>query len=149
MAQGYHTAEAVIRPKFALPFDLVKVAATVAVALLGIVALFQVALALGAPLGGVAWGGRHDGVLPTRLRIASAAAALVAYPLAAVAVLDSSGLVDVGLVPGDGRIVMWLLVGLFTFGTVANLASRSKPERYWALVSMGIAISCAVVAAGL
>jgi hypothetical protein len=121
----------------------------VAAALLGMVAVFQIALALGAPLGKVAWGGRHDGVLPPRLRIASAAAALVAYPLAAFAVLDSSGLIDVGVVPGDGRAVMWLLAGLFTLGTVANAVSRSKPERYWALVSMAIAICCAVIASSL
>jgi hypothetical protein len=126
----------------------VEGAAVVAVTLFGVIAVFQVALALGAPLGRAAWGGRHDGVLPRRLRIASAVAGVVVYPLLAAVVLDASALVD-GALLGNGQAVMWLLAGLFGLGTVANLASRSTLERYWALVSATIAICCALIASGI
>jgi len=44
---------------------------------------------------------------------------------------------------------MWILTGLFTLGTLANFASRSKRERWWGFVSLTIAICCAVVALSL
>jgi hypothetical protein len=125
------------------------VAAPVAVGLLIIVELFQVALAMGAPFGRAAWGGKHDGVLPARLRAASAVAGLVVYPALIVVVLSASGLIEADLVPGRGTLVMWTLATLFTIGATANAASRSRAERWWAPVSLAIAICCAVVAAGL
>jgi hypothetical protein len=71
-------------------------AAVVAVALLGVVGVFQLALAFGAPLGGAAFGGQHEGILPTRLRIISGVAGSVVYPLAIALVLASVGWVDDG-----------------------------------------------------
>jgi hypothetical protein len=68
-------------------------AAIVAAALLTVVAIFQIALALGAPLGDAAWGGRHQGVLPRGLRVASALAGIVIYPLIIVYALASAGLI--------------------------------------------------------
>lgn len=38
---------------------------------------------------------------------------------------------------------------MFAFGALLNLVSRSKAERVWALVSVGIAVCCGIVAAGL
>ena len=59
-----------------------------AVGFLGI-AGFQLALALGAPLGHAAWGGAHR-VLPHRLRLASAIAAVV-WVTGALIVLGRAG----------------------------------------------------------
>ena len=56
---------------------MTQIAALVAVVLLGVIVVFQAALALGAPLGYAAWGGAHPGALPPRLRTASAVTALV------------------------------------------------------------------------
>lgn len=123
-----------------------KIAAGVAVTLLAVIIVFQMALALGAPLGKAAWGGRHEGVLPKRLRIASGVAALVIYPLIVVAVLGSAGLVDGDFLSGNRRELMWVFVGLFTLGGIANLVSRSTIERYWGPVSIAIAICCAFIA---
>jgi hypothetical protein len=126
-----------------------KIAVSIATTLLSIVVLFQIALALGAPLGKAAWGGRHEGVLPRRLRIASAVVAFVVYPLIIVAVLDAAAVRDGGLPTGSGAAVMWTLAALFTVGALANLASRSALERFWAPVSLAIASCCAFIASAL
>jgi hypothetical protein len=124
----------------------VNLAAIVAVVLLGVVSVFQIALAFGAPLGNAAWGGQHDGVLPTRLRIASGVVGTVVYPLIALFVLASAGLIDADWMPGTGKAGMWVLTGLFSLGALANFASRSKMERYWGPVSLAIAVCCGVIA---
>jgi len=124
----------------------VNLPASIAVVLLGAVAIFQIALALGAPWGNAAWGGRHDGVLPVRLRIASAVVGIVVYPLVSAFVLASAGLIDADWLPGTGQAGMWLLTGFFGLGAIANFASRSKPERYWGPVSLAIAFCCGIIA---
>jgi hypothetical protein len=122
------------------------IAATVAVGLLVVVAVFQLALALGAPFGKAAWGGAHDGVLPTRLRAASAVVGLVVYPAVIALVLSASGAINADLVPGDGGVTMWVLATIFLLGAIANAVSRSHVERWWAPVSLTIALCCGVVA---
>lgn len=126
-----------------------KTAAAAAVALLGAVSVFQLALALGAPLGRAAFGGKNEGVLPMRLRIISGVAGAVIYPLAIAVVLASVGWVDDGWVPGGGGTVMWVLVGVFSLGALMNGASPSKAERRWAPVSLVIAVCCGIVAADI
>ncbi len=100
-------------------------AALVATAVLAGVGVFQVALALGAPLGAFAWGGAGGaGRLPPRLRVASAVAALL-YPALAVVLLGAVGLIA----PTPSRALVWAVAGVFALATVANAASRSRPER--------------------
>src|SRR5687768_719411 len=53
------------------------VAAVSACAVLTALAVFQVALASGAPWGRYAWGGQHEGALPAPLRVGSAVSVLV------------------------------------------------------------------------
>ena len=126
-----------------------RVAGITAVALLAVVEVFQIALALGAPLGKASWGGQHEGVLPARLRIASAIAAVVAYPLIILFVLAAAGLIDTTLAVGTRRVGMWVLTALLALGAVANFVSRSKIERIWGPVSFGAAVCCGLIAAGL
>jgi hypothetical protein len=126
-----------------------ETAAIIAVVLLASLMVFQVALAAGAPLGAAAWGGRHAGVLPASLRIASGVAAVVLYPAIILLVLVSSGLVATDWLPGAGTTAMWLVTAFFAIGTLANLASRSRTERFWAPVSLALAICCAIVARSL
>ncbi len=125
-----------------------EIAAAVAAVLLGIVTVFQAALALGAPLGTAAWGGTYPGVLPVGFRVASAGAALLIYPGIVTIVLNSAGLIDVEWLPANTG-TMWFLAAIFTLGTVANLMSQSQPERIWAPVSAAIAICCAIIAGGM
>ena len=127
----------------------VTVAAVIAVILLVVLVVFQVALALGAPLGDMSWGGQHPGVLPQRLRIASAIAGLVIYPIIILAILSASGLLRIEGLPVVGSAAMWILTAFFLLGTVMNSFSRSRRERIWGPTSLVIAGCCAVIALGL
>ena len=102
-------------------------AAIALVVILSLLAVFQLALALGAPLGHFAWGGQHR-VLPGRLRIGSLVS-IVVYAIIAVLALDRVGLIDV--VPDVVSTVgMWVVFAYFVIGIPLNAISRSKPERY-------------------
>jgi len=102
-------------------------AAIALVVILSLLAVFQLALALGAPLGHFAWGGQHR-VLPGRLRIGSLVS-IVIYAITAVLALDRVGLIDV--VPDVVSTVgMWVVFAYFVIGIPLNAISRSKPERY-------------------
>ena len=103
-----------------MPFAL---ALTVILTALGI---FQLALALGAPLGRFAWGGQHR-VLPARLRVGSAVAIAI-YALIVVIALDRIGAIDV-FPDLFAMIAMWVVFAYFALGIVLNAASRSKSER--------------------
>ncbi|MEZ4501566.1 MAG: hypothetical protein R3C39_02975 [Dehalococcoidia bacterium] len=126
----------------------VGLAATGALALLGVLVAFQLALALGARWGAAAWGGQHRGTLPTSLRVASAVAAIAAYPIVALYIVDGAGIARIGGLPGRGEIAMWVLGALLLVGGLANFASRSRIERIWGPVSLGLAACCAVIAVG-
>ncbi|MFS2241227.1 hypothetical protein [Microbacterium sp. OR16] len=94
--------------------------------ILALVAVFQIALAAGAPWGRFAWGGSHQ-VLPTRLRVGSAVSVLI-YAVIAATAFTRVGAVQ--LLPKDLAVVaMWVVVGYFTLGILMNAASRSRPER--------------------
>ena len=90
--------------------DLLPARTTAVLAAIGFgaIALFQVALALGAPLGRAAWGGGHAGTLPTGLRIASAVA-----------------------------IAIWAFAMVLVLGALMNFASPSAWERFlWGPVGL-------------
>ena len=125
------------------------IAGIVAVVLLVVIAVFQAALALGAPWGEASWGGQNPGVLPRNLRIASGIAAVVVYPLIILLVLAGAGFIDDSWVPVDITIVMWILAALLTVGAVTNAISRSPRERLWAPVALIVAICCALIAIGI
>ncbi|WP_242703444.1 hypothetical protein [Arthrobacter sp. D5-1] len=91
-------------------------------------AVFQVALVAGAPIGRFAWGGQHD-VLPQKLRIGSIISILL-YALFGYTALAQAGLVPVLVNQSFTGVFMWVLTGYFTLGVVMNAISRSKPERF-------------------
>jgi hypothetical protein len=105
----------------------VPAAAILLTVILAVLAVFQLALALGAPLGHFAWGGQHR-VLPAKLRIGSAVSILI-YVVIALLALDRAELIDV--VPDPVSTVgMWVVFAYFVLGIPLNAISRSKPERY-------------------
>lgn len=122
--------------------------AVAAVVLLGIICAFQLALAGGAPWGAAAWGGQHTGTLPPPYRVASGVMGGLIYPALGLAVLEADTVVDVPALPDLGPTALWWLAGLFAIGAVANLASRSRIEKWWALAAGALAVSFAAMALG-
>jgi hypothetical protein len=113
-----------------------------------VIAIFQAALALGAPLGRAAWGGTHPGRLPGKLRGGSAVAVVV-WLVAAFVVLDAGGVISTFLPAGFVDVAAWVLAGFLVVGTLMNAASRSGWERFgWAPVSAILAVLCVIVARG-
>jgi hypothetical protein len=111
-----------------------------------VIASFQVALALGAPFGRAAYGGAHEGQLPTALRISSAVAVGV-WVLAALTVLARAGLRVVPLPRPVVRGGLWVFVVLLFVGAAMNFASPSGWERYgWGPLALGLGVICLFVA---
>lgn len=122
----------------------------VAAALFASVAMFQVALAVGAPLGHLAWGGVHEGRLPVNFRINSGLAAIVLLFAAAV-VLAEPGVTSWSPVP-DSLLTptIWVLAGLMALNTVGNFASKSAFERWvFGPTAGALAVLCTVIAIGV
>src|SRR5438445_13182479 len=101
-----------------------RAAAAAAATGFGLLATFQLLLALGAPLGHAAWGGAQER-LPSGLRIASAFAAVVLV-VAALIVLGRAGY---RMSPGPltvSRWCIWVLVAWRALRAVGSFASRSN-----------------------
>ncbi|HCJ48124.1 MAG TPA: hypothetical protein DHW40_02120 [Microbacterium sp.] len=94
---------------------------------LALIAVLQVALALGAPFGHFAWGGQHR-VLPARLRIGSLVSILI-YALIALLAWERVRAIDL-LPNGVAEVGMWVVFAYFMLGIFMNAISRSKPERF-------------------
>jgi hypothetical protein len=106
----------------------IRTFASVAAIGFGVLAIFQLALALGAPLGHAAWGGAHE-TLPTGLRVGSAVSVLF-YVLAIGVVLRRAGMDVPWIRGGVARLVTWILVVLLPLSALGNIASQSGWERY-------------------
>lgn len=107
-------------------------AAGAALCLLGLAATFQAALALGAPWGRFAYGGRaatEDGRLPRRLRVASGCTVIV---LAGAA----------WALRADVAPATWTLTALFAVNTAANLTGAHPVER-WVMSAGTLALTAA------
>ena len=121
-----------------------RTAAILAAAGFLVIAVFQAALALGAPLGHAAWGGRQAR-LSTRLRIGSTVAVLF-WILAALIVLGRAGF-DVPFPDVVERWGTWVLVALLPIGGLMNIASSSRWERFlWGPLALILAVLTLVVA---
>ena len=111
-----------------------------------VLAAFQAAIALGAPVGRAAWGGGYPGRLPRPLRIASAVSVFV-YLLAALIVLDRAGVPLIDLPDTISLWGTWALVALLAVGAVTNFASSSPYERFgWAPFALLLFFGTLVIA---
>lgn len=95
--------------------------------ILAALAVFQIALAAGAPWGRFAWGGQHR-VLPTNLRIGSIVSVAI-YALMAFVAWERAGASSL-LPDAVAQVAMWVIVVYFVLGIVMNAFSRSRHERY-------------------
>jgi hypothetical protein len=101
-------------------------AALTACAILLALAVFQIALVAGAPLGHFAWGGSHR-VLPGRLRAGSVVAVVIYAAIAAVT-LQRAGVVTT-LPPSVADAGIWVATAYLALGIPLNAISRSRAER--------------------
>lgn len=109
-------------------------------ALCGVVILFQLALAGGAPWGALTQGGRVDGPLPPSGRIVAALSAAALAWMAAT-ILSAAG---IGL--GWPRWTGWATVGLLLLSATLNWVSPSAAERaLWGPVGTAMTALAAMV----
>lgn len=125
-----------------------KRAAIVAATGFGIVASFQLLLALGAPWGRAALGGANEGTLPPELRVVSSVSMAILLG-AALLVLGRAGLWGSERFSGLYRVGSWALVVILPLGALMNLASSSPWERFgWAPFTALLAVATFVTARG-
>ena len=122
-----------------------RVAAVTAVGCL-VVAAFQIALTVGAPLGAAALGGTISGPLPGSLRFVAAVSALV-WLLGSLVVLARGGFTISPLPRTVTTWGTWVLVGLLGVATLLNFASSSPWERFgWGPFSLTLLVLCITLA---
>ena len=118
-------------------------AAWVAAVLLAALAVLQVVVATGRPLGHLVWGGQHR-VLPRHLRVGSVLSVPL-YALIAVVLLVRAGVV--GSPSGVVRAVAWVAFAWFAVGTLLNGISRSRVERAVMTPTCAVLALCSLVVA--
>ena len=129
---------------------MVETLALIVAALFGFLALFQAALALGAPWGAHAYGGRvvqEDRKLPAKWRVASGIAAVILVLFGWV-MLARGGVVDSSVDETLLTVFAWMVVAYMAINTAMNLSSKDAIER-WLMGSVtgALVILGAVVAA--
>jgi hypothetical protein len=114
---------------------------------IGLLGVFQLALAAGAPWGRLAWGGGHER-LPAAYRVGSLVSILI-YAVFATIVLERAGLIAVLPSAEIARVGAWIIAGYMALGIVTNAISRSLPERFvMTPVAILLCSSAALVALG-
>lgn len=109
---------------------------------------FQFALALGAPWGSYAMGGKFPGRLPPAMRIGAVIQAVILGLLAAV-VLSRAGLALEQWAPASSWLV-WVVVAFSAVSLVLNSITSSAGERrIWAPIAFIMLGSSLVLALGL
>ncbi|MFC3344728.1 hypothetical protein [Paenibacillus abyssi] len=125
----------------------VWISAIIFVALIGVVILFQFALAAGVPWGSYAMGGKFPGKFPPAMRVAALFQVLILTLLAAI-VLIKAGFIFPNWY-SFAKLAIWFVVLFSGISTVLNLITRSKWERrIWAPVCLLMLISSITVAIG-
>ncbi len=107
--------------------DFIYIAAIIVAILFVSIAVFQVLLSLGYPLGEYAMGGNYK-VLPKKLRITSVVNALILVFMGFVFLQHANVLNGVDFL--STNILVWVITIYLGINTIANLISRSKKERF-------------------
>ena len=109
-------------------------------------ALFQLAIVLGAPLGEYAYGGQSVGKLPIQYRIASVLSFLIALAIAGH-YLAQLGLLPMLLDENLNQIVNWGLVVFNIPAAILNNITRSQKEkRLWGGITIANLLASVIVA---
>jgi hypothetical protein len=89
---------------------------------------FQLVLAFGAPLGDYTLGGKYPGKLPPKMRIAALIQILILFFFTAI-VMSKAG-IAFGSFAGIANAAIWFVLAFFVFGSIVNLSSPAKKERF-------------------
>ena len=107
--------------------------------------LFQLALALGAPWGNLAMGGRFPGRFPIGMRIAAIAQALILGFLALIVLARAR--IYPSYLHEFSRTAIWGAIAITTISFIMNLITPSRLERaIWAPVAL-ILTACGLIVA--
>lgn len=109
-------------------------------------ALFELAIALGAPLGEYSFGGQNKGVLPTHWRVVAFVFVFVALGIAGH-YLAQTGAISPLLSSSGNSFVNWFLVGFTALSALGNNLTRSQKEkRLWGGTTIAMLLSAIIVA---
>ena len=109
------------------------------------VVLFQIVMAIGAPWGHLAMGGRYPGKYPTKIRVAALIQAVL-LSLLAVVVLIRARLILPDLYEATD-IGIWVVVVIYAISLVMNLITPSKWEKIlWVPVALILTVASMVIA---
>ncbi|KEO81839.1 hypothetical protein [Tumebacillus flagellatus] len=123
-----------------------QIPAVISAVIFGAVALFQLLLAAGLPFAHLSWGGKHQGVLPGHMRLASLLAACVLVFLTLV-LLVRSGLLAMDVNHTVTLVLVWVITAFMGLNTLGNLASKSRMEKVVMAPLTGVAcVMCLLVA---
>ena len=125
--------------------NIVNIAAIIFGLCMTVVAVFQFALAAGAPWGEAAMCGKFPGRYPPVLRLLAVVTAAIAA-IMAIIVLTRSGLVFKTWFPLSCNLI-WIVVVISFLSALRNLATPNRPQRrMWAPVGVVLFISSLIVA---
>jgi len=123
----------------------VLIAAIIAVVIFAVISVFQLLLALGLPLGKLAYGGKYE-KLPTNMRIMSLVAIGI-FALGSISVLERAGIITIFNNPIFVLVVVWVIAVYLAFNTLLNAISKSKQEELiMTPLSLILTICCFIVA---
>lgn len=110
------------------------------------VALFQLAIVLGAPVGEYAYGGQHQGILPKRFRIISVFSMLIMLAVAGH-YMAQLGVFSPLLDEAGNAIANWGFVAFFALSALMNNISKSEKEkRVFGSITIAMLLSAILVA---
>ncbi len=105
-----------------------------------IAVLFQLALALGAPWGEYAMGGKYPGKFPPKIRVAAIIQLLILVFFGIIGMVRS-GLILSPFYDFSAKGI-WFVVGFFVLGTLMNSITPSKKElNIWAPITFILLLS--------
>ena len=113
--------------------------------LLLIVAVMEVLLICGLPLGEFTMGGRYK-VLPPVMRVAAASSILLQL-FGAAMLLQGGGIMSMWFSSNITKIICFVFAGFFAVNTVMNIISPSKKEKYFMTPLAAVEAVCFAITA--
>ena len=113
--------------------------------LLLIVAVMEVLLICGLPLGEFTMGGRYK-VLPPVMRVAAASSILLQL-FGAAMILQGGGIMSMWFSSNIIKIICFVFAGFFAVNTVMNIISPSKKEKYFMSALAAVEAVCFAITA--